>query len=305
MTGSPEPDPGGARRRLQGRRTRSGPLARHAGRGDRKGWTNCPGTDPIGRPRRPPFHCRPVRAMLAAVNDADPPADPPNDDDAPPPSHQPPSHQPPPKQPDQQKPEQHRPEPPPSVETFSHVPVAARVPPRIGAGTFCTGQVILDGPREFVVDFLQGLTRPFQVVARVVLAPATAAELADTLRRNVEMYTHKYGPPAAVPGPQNPRRPTLAEVYENFRLTDDQLSGNYANSVLVGHSPTEFFMDFLTGFYPTSAVSARVFMAAPQVPRFITALTASLEQHGKRFGGGGGPPPPPPQKPPGPPSIAG
>ncbi len=175
---------------------------------------------------------------------------------------------------------------PPKVETFSHSPVAARVPPRIGAGTFCTGQVILDGPKEFVVDFLQGLTRPFQVVSRVVLAPATAAELAEALRQNVAMYGQKFGPPAAVPGPANPKRPTLAEVYENFRIGDDLLSGSYANSVLVGHSATEFFMDFVTGFYPTSAVSARVFMAAPQVPRFITALSASLDQHAKRFGGG-------------------
>ena len=196
---------------------------------------------------------------------------------------------------------------PPQVEAFSHSPVAARVPERIGRGTFCTGQVILDGPKEFVVDFLQGLTRPFQVVQRVVLAPSTAAELADALRKNVEMYTQKFGPPPVVPGPANPRRPTLAEVYENFRVPDEMLSGSYSNSVLVGHSPTEFFMDFITGFYPTSAVSARVFMSAPQVPRFITALSASLDQHAKRFGGNHPPSPVPPKHdpPPPPPHVAG
>ncbi len=187
---------------------------------------------------------------------------------------------------------------PPKVEQFSHSPVAARVPERVGRGIFCTGQVILDGPKEFVVDFLQGLTRPFQVVQRVVLAPSTAAELAEALRQNVEMYAQKFGPPPAVPGPANPRRPTLAEVYENFRIADDMLSGSYANSVLVGHSPTEFFMDFVTGFYPTSAVSARIFMAAPQIPRFVTALTASLDQHAKRFGGTPAPQQPQPPEPP-------
>ena len=177
--------------------------------------------------------------------------------------------------------------PPPEPTPFSHTPVAARVPPRIGTGSFCTGQVILDGPKEFVVDFLQGLTRPFQVAQRVVLAPSTAAELAEALRRNLEMYTQKFGPPPPVPGPANARRPTLAEVYENFRIADDMLSGSYANSVLVGHTPTEFFMDFIAGFYPTSAVSARVFMAAPQLPKFLAALSSSLDQHAKRFGGGG------------------
>ncbi len=204
--------------------------------------------------------------------------------------------------PDQPSNHEDAPTPPPQVETFSHAPVAARVPERIGRGTFCTGQVILDGPKEFVIDFLQGLTRPYQVVQRVVLAPSTAAELAEALRQNVAMYTQKFGPPPVVPGPANPRRPTLAEVYENFRIGDEMLSGNYANSILVGHAATEFFMDFITGFYPTSAVSARVFMAAPQIPRFITALTASLEQHAKRFSGGHPvPPPPAPVKPPEPP----
>ena len=107
-----------------------------------------------------------------------------------------------------------------------------------------------------------------------------------------------------MPGPPNPRRPTLAEVYEHFRIPDEMLSGSYANSVLVGHSATEFFMDFITGFYPTSAVSARVFMAAPQVPRFITALTASLDQHGRRFNGGGQPQQPtPPSGPTDPPHV--
>lgn len=170
----------------------------------------------------------------------------------------------------------------PTSEKFSHQPVGARVPERVAKGTFCTGQVILDGPKELVVDFLQGLTRPFQVVSRVVLTPQTAAEFADALGKNVETYTKQFGPPPAVPGPQPQRRPTLAEVYENFRIADEMLSGTYANAVLIGHSPTEFFFDFITGFYPTSAVAARIFMPAPQVPRFLTALTGSLEQHRQR-----------------------
>ena len=123
----------------------------------------------------------------------------------------------------------------------------------------CTGQVILDSPKEFVIDFLQGLTRPYQVVSRVVLTPQTVNELAEAMQQNLDMYTKNYGPPPPVPGPVPDRRPTIQEIYENFRLPEELLSGSYANSVLIGHSPTEFFMDFITGFYPTSAVAARYF----------------------------------------------
>src|SRR5690349_11052404 len=61
----------------------------------------------------------------------------------------------------------------PQVQPYSHSPVAARVPEKVVRGVYCTGQVVLDSPKEFVVDFLQGLTRPFQVAARVVMTPAT------------------------------------------------------------------------------------------------------------------------------------
>ena len=59
----------------------------------------------------------------------------------------------------------------PDVTPFSHQPVAARVPEKVARGVLSTGQLVLDGPKEFVIDFLNGLTRPHQVSARVVLAP--------------------------------------------------------------------------------------------------------------------------------------
>jgi hypothetical protein len=171
----------------------------------------------------------------------------------------------------------------PKTENFSHSSVAARVPEKVAKGIMCTGQVILDSPKEFVIDFLQGLTRPYQVVSRVVLTPQTVNELAEAMQQNLDMYTKNYGPPPPVPGPVPDRRPTIQEIYENFRLPEELLSGSYANSVLIGHSPTEFFMDFITGFYPTSAVAARIFLPVQQIPRFLNALNSSLKQHQVRY----------------------
>jgi hypothetical protein len=61
------------------------------------------------------------------------------------------------------------------------------------------------------------------------------------------------------------------------------LSGSYANSVMVGHSASEFFFEFITGFYPHAAVSARVFMSAPQMARLIDAVNLALQQYQRRF----------------------
>ena len=153
---------------------------------------------------------------------------------------------------------------------------------------------MLDGPKEFVVDFFQHLTRPHQVVARVVMTPATVTELIAALRQNIENFTRAFGPPPPLPLPA-PGRTSLQELYDNFKVPDDMLSGVYANGVLIGHSPSEFFFDFLTGFYPAAAVSARVFLPAGQAPRFLTALENGMKQHQVKMAGSVLPPPPPSQ----------
>jgi hypothetical protein len=182
----------------------------------------------------------------------------------------------------------------PFREQIQHQPVSARVPERVTRGVYTTGQLILDSPKEFVIDFMQGLTRPHQVGARVVVTPQTMAEFVGALQQNLENYTRTFGPPPPLNVPPPPNRPSIQEIYDNFKLPDDQLSGSYANSVLIGHNPTEFFFDFITSFYPTPAVSARVLMSAAHVPRFLTMLRSCLEQYQQRHVRKPEPPPQPP-----------
>jgi hypothetical protein len=171
-------------------------------------------------------------------------------------------------------------------QPFQNQPVAARVPEKNARGVFTTGVLVQDGPYEFVLDFLQALSRPPQIATRVVLSPGVMNALVGTLQDNLNKYIQTYGPPAPLPRPPQPqRRPTIQEIYENFKLPEDLWSGVYANSVMIGHAPSEFFMDFITGFYPTAAVSARVYMAAQQMPRVLETLRMSLQQYQKRVSG--------------------
>ncbi|MGD0390148.1 MAG: DUF3467 domain-containing protein [Tepidisphaeraceae bacterium] len=179
-----------------------------------------------------------------------------------------------------------KPDPPVSdlgtfAQQFQHQPVAARVPEKLGRGTFTTGVLVLDSPNEFVLDFLQGLTRPHQIVARIVVVPAVMEQIVAAAGDNLDKYVQSFGSPPALPKPPT-KRPTIAEIYENFKLSDDLLSGAYANSVMVGHSPAEFFFDFITGFYPTAAVSARVMTAAHHMPRIVDTLKMALQQYRSR-----------------------
>jgi hypothetical protein len=180
------------------------------------------------------------------------------------------------------------------TQKFNHSPVSARVPERIGKGAFCTGVVVQDGPNEFVLDMLQALGRPPQIVGRVVISPPTMASLVNSLRENLGNYSRTFGPPAPLPKPPTNYRPTIQELYENFKLPEELLSGVYANSFVIAHGPAEFVVDFITGFYPTAAVACRAYLSAQQIPRVLDTLSSSLQQHQQRFGGPQAPPMNPP-----------
>ncbi len=183
---------------------------------------------------------------------------------------------------------------------FKHNPVAARVPEGVSSGVFSTGALVQNLNNEYVIDFIQGLARPAQIVARVVMTPATMQQFIMAIGENLKMFSDKFGTPQPLPKPVNPRQPNIEEIYSELKLNDDLLSGTYANGVMIGHSPSEFVLDFLTNFYPKSAVSCRVYMAAQQIPRLVDTLQPSLRQIlAKQQQQGGGPPTgnPPPANP--------
>jgi hypothetical protein len=136
------------------------------------------------------------------------------------------------------------------------------------------------GPNEFVIDFLQFISRPANLVARVVMTPMVAEQFLNVLRENLSRYQAQFGTPPALPKPATPEKPRPAqEIYDDIKIPEDVLSGVYANTVMVGHTPVEFGIDFITSFIPNAAVSARVYVAAPRVPQLIDTLAGLLTQY--------------------------
>ena len=186
----------------------------------------------------------------------------------------------------------------PYCEEIQHAQVSAVVPERVARGVFSTGAVVVQGAHEFILDFLLRMAQPQQVAARVVLPPGVVAQFIAALSDNLNNYQSKYGPPqlppAALAQAQAATSPNSAqELYEQLKLQDDVLSGQYANAVMIGHTPCEFCFDFITTFFPRSAVSSRVFMAAPGVPRLLDSLKHSFEKYQQKLMQHRWPPAPP------------
>jgi hypothetical protein len=161
--------------------------------------------------------------------------------------------------------------------------VTARVPESVSRGAFSTGVIIMTGGSEFILDFVQNIGGPPLVASRVVMPHGALPQFADALKKNLGMYTDRFGQPPELPKPPQPAKPqTAQELYDELKLPDSLLSGAYANGVMIGHTASEFKLDFLTNLFPHSAVSARVYLSAPQVPRLLESLTSTCQQFQER-----------------------
>jgi len=179
-------------------------------------------------------------------------------------------------------PEQPRPNQPAS-QTVQMQNITARVPEHVSRGAFSTGVIVMTGGSEFILDFVQNIGGPPQVAARVVMPHGALPQFAEALRKNLDMYTQRFGPPPELPKVPPPARPqTAQEIYDELKLPDGLLSGAYSNGVMIGHSASEFRLDFLTNLFPHSAVSARVYLSAPQIPRLLESLDSTFKQFQER-----------------------
>jgi len=184
------------------------------------------------------------------------------------------------------------------MQELQHAQVSARVPEKVVRGVFSTGALIFQGQHEFGIDFLLRIASPHQIVARVVMTPTLVPAFIQALRENLNNYQNQFGPPPPLPAPpvQQPM-PSIEEIYQQLKLTDDLLSGVYANAVMIAHTAAEFCFDFITNFYPRSSVSCRVYLAAPQIPGFLNSLVQSYQQYQQKMLGQQLPPPHDPRSP--------
>jgi hypothetical protein len=169
-------------------------------------------------------------------------------------------------------------------QRIQHSPVTARVPEKVARGVFSTGVIVIDGPFEFILDFVMGLVQPRQVVARVILSPVVVEQFIAAIRDNIGKFEARFGKIPDLPRPPTPPKPpNIQEIYDDLKISDETHAGSYANAVMMAHGVSEFTFDFITRFFPTAAVSARVFLAAPQVPKLLESLTVSMNRYKQRM----------------------
>jgi hypothetical protein len=173
--------------------------------------------------------------------------------------------------------------------------VSARVPEKVARGVFATGVLVLQGASEFVLDFVLRMNQPHQLVARVFLPFTLVPQLISTLNANLENYRQKFGTTQLslpMPAPQA-TPPTIEEIYQDLKISEDVMIGVYANSAMIVHTATEFGLEFICNSYPKAVIVARVFLSAPQVPVLLRSLTQSWQKYQNKLHPTQPPNPPP------------
>jgi len=127
-------------------------------------------------------------------------------------------------------------------------------------------------------------TQPFDPIASIPASnpasnqqPPTASPPGPQAQQTQHPQQHQQ--PQQPPKRQNPQ-----DIYDELKIKDEILSGTYANAVMIGHGPYEFSFDFITNFYPQSAVSCRVYLASGHIARLLDSLKQSGDQLRPRIG---------------------
>jgi hypothetical protein len=167
------------------------------------------------------------------------------------------------------------------TQEFQFGNLGARVPEKVARGVFATGALVIQGATEFVLDFLLRMNQPHQVVARVILPINLVPQLIDALKVNLENYRKTHGtaptPPPQAPAGTHPAPPSIDEIYQDLKMSDEVMAGSYANTIMIVHNASEFCLEFINKIYPRPVITARVFLSAPQVPVLLNSLAQSWQ----------------------------
>ncbi len=80
--------------------------------------------------------------------------------------------------------------------------------------------------------------------------------------------------------------PREQETTINIELSEELAEGEYANLVMIGHSPEEFIFDFIRVVpgLPKARVKARIVLTPQHARRFLRALQENIERYERAFG---------------------
>lgn len=177
-------------------------------------------------------------------------------------------------------------------ERINHDPVTALIPEQVSLGVYATEVVIFYGESETAIDFIQGIVKPYRIASRVILNNNLAKRFFKDLKEEMLAIG---GSPSYISSVKNISNESsvknmseegeadnksenkseddkIEDIYDQLKIVNEQLSGVYANKILLVYGKDTFCMDFISNIYPKSIVVSRVFMSVNRTLELLGAL---------------------------------
>jgi polyhydroxyalkanoate synthesis regulator phasin len=163
-------------------------------------------------------------------------------------------------------------------ERIFYDPPTAIIPEDM-VGVFSTEVVIFYGENEVTIDFIQGIVKPFRLVSRIILNYEVAKKFFEDLKKQIlsieenKEFNHLVKNLVEEYSNSNKQEPQkVDDVYDDLKLTNEQLRGFYSNKILITYGKDAFCLDFINNIYPKSIVVSRIFMSFSRSFELLMAL---------------------------------
>jgi hypothetical protein len=169
-----------------------------------------------------------------------------------------------------------------------NAPASQPPPPRRESpaeqGAYATGLIVIHTKDEFLFDFISGLDSPAKLTRRVLATPSHTKRMLRALLENFGRYEQAYGAIAPQVDSSRAKPGQVNEIYGKLQIPEDVTGGNFANGMVVKHTPDIFVMDFTLNFPPSAKVTARILVSPAHVRRIISVLGDNIAQYEEHFG---------------------
>ncbi len=158
-----------------------------------------------------------------------------------------------------------------------------RIDPLIMPGAYATGLAVIHSQEEFMLDFINGITAPPFVAARIIVTSQQLKRILGVLRENIRLYEKAFGVIPPIAANASSKNTNAGDLYAQLHLSDELLGGSYSNAMTSRYTRDIFILDFMTKFPPNTKIVARLLISTQQIRSISGAIEDNIAQYEKRY----------------------
>jgi hypothetical protein len=158
-----------------------------------------------------------------------------------------------------------------------------RIDSLIKPGAYSTGLAVIHSQEEFMLDFINGISAPPLVAARIIVTSQQLKRILGVLRENIRLYEEAFGVIPAMAANASSKNTNAGDLYAQLYVPDELLGGSYSNAMTSRYTRDIFILDFMTKFPPHVKVVSRLLISTQQIRSISGAIEDNIAQYEKRY----------------------